>query len=175
MHFSIGFVVEGHPRKPVVSVCAGVIADHELYASVTNSVAVDAYWPRDDGMTCGIGSGCIQSGDICVPRGDDVSVIFSVYDEDGDEFDLKGAQEIVFAVGDAVGGPVRFVKRMSLGEITIGGSMYQFMVAVTGADTDTLYLKNSYYEVRVTTSTGLNKTVSAGVFKSERTLIKEVV
>lgn len=168
-HFSIGFVVNGGPNRPIVSECA-TLRDRE---------DVTAVWPRMDGSYCMCKGrchcqGCISPGAICGPKGDDVYVVFSVFDTDGDEFDLTGAEEIVFLVADSKMGVVRFIKKMSEGDVQIGGSLYQFMVTITDDDTASLVKVTNYYEVQVTTSTGLKKTVSAGVFKATDTMIKDV-
>lgn len=122
----------------------------------------------------GLCGACIRPGVICAPRGDDVFVIFSVYDTDDDEFDLTGATEIILLVADSKGGTVRFTKSLTGGEIQIGGTLYQFMVTITDDDTGSLVNTNNYYEVQVTTSAGLKKTVSAGLFKSDDTMIKDI-
>lgn len=164
MHFSIGFVTYGRPKKPIVSICGGVL-------DVWN---VDALWPRDDGMFCRDEHGCVQPGSICAPRGDDVLLIVSVYDTDGDQFDISGATEIVFAVADELGGEVRFVKRLTLGQIAISTNLYQFSVTITDSDTSALVKQHNYYEARIETSDGLKKTVSAGLFFSQETMIKDI-
>lgn len=163
-HFSIGFVIEASPRRPVISQCAMA---HDRYEIMT-------IWPRENGLYC-MDSGCVEPGSLCVPRGDDAYIIFSVFDTDGDEFDISGAQEIVFAVADFRGGEVRFVKRLTSSGVQISSNMYQFMVTVTSADTSSLVRSHNYYEARVTTSSGLVKTVSSGLFKSTDTIIKDIV
>lgn len=118
--------------------------------------------------------GCIASDAICAPRGDDVRVIVSVFDTDGDEFDIVGATEIVFAVADVKGGAVRIAKRLTLGDISISTNGFQFIVTITDADTESLVRVKNYYEAQVTTSSGLKKTVSAGLFRSDDTIIKDL-
>lgn len=164
MHFSIGFVSYGNPRRPVVAVCG----------RYTDRWEVDGYWPRDDGMNCGCDETCIKPGSICAPQGDDVLVLFSIFDTDGDEFDLTGATEIVMAVADERGGVVRFIKRMSAGDITISTNGYQFTVIITDGDTVLPILRKNYYEVQVTNSAGLKKTVSAGSYIATKTIIKDL-
>ncbi len=170
-HFSIGFVIESSPKRPIVSVCA----------RATDRVEVDATWPRYSGDYCMCGSkfcrcadDCIKPGVICGPKGDDVYVIFSVYDTDCDEFDVYGASEIVFAVADRKGGTVRFVKRLTEGDIQISTNRYQFMVTITDEDTAALVNQSNYYEVQITTSDGLKKTVSSGIFRATDTIIKDI-
>ena len=163
--FSIGFVVYGNPRRPVISVCGTYVDRWE----------VEGYWPRDDGMNCGCSDACIKPGSICAPQGDDVMVIFSIYDTDGDEFDLTGATEIVFLVADERGGTVRFTKSLSDGDISISTNGYQFSVVVTDDDTVLPVLRRNYYEVQVTNSAGLKKTVSSGSYIATRTMIKDFV
>ena len=133
-------------------------------------------------MSCGCG-GCITRGGICVPRGDDTTVIFSVYDSDDSQYDISGATEIVFIVAEGVvvggnigpGGAVLIEKRLSLDEIVIAGTLFQFTVAIDAADTTGFAISRNYYEVQVTTSSGLKKTVANGVFTSQNTMIKDIV
>lgn len=164
MHFSIGFVAHGSPRRPVISLCG----------RYTDRWEVDGFWPRDDGMICNSGDQCIKPGFICAPQGDDVLVVFSIYDTDGDEFDLTGASEIVFAVSDYRRGTVRIVKRLSDGEVQISTNGYQFAVTLTDDDTIAPVHVKNYYEVQVTNSAGLKRTVSAGRYSADHTMIKDI-
>lgn len=164
--FSIGFVTYATPRPSVVAECATLVTNWPLRA----------VWKRDDGMNCGCDTeACIRPGYICAPQGDDVRVLVSVYDEDGDEFDLTGSTEIVFAVADDRLGTVRIVKTMTEGDITIAGSGYQFVVYLSDDDTTLPVKRVNYYEIRVTNSAGEHKTVSAGNYTATRTIIKDLV
>lgn len=164
--FSIGFVVYGRPRRAVVSECARAFVDWPVTAT----------WARSDGMTCGCGpDDCVARGYICAPQGDDVSVLFSVLDQDGDEFDISGAAEIVFAVADERGGTVRFVKTMTDGDVVLSTNGYQFRIYLTNEDTIVPVKKVNYYEVRITNDEGEHKTVSAGAYIATRTIIKDIV
>lgn len=185
MHFSVGFVAYPSPRRAFVAEC-GVL----LEANAVEALALDqwkvsgrvydewnvtGYWPREDGMICECeDTGCIKLGSICAPQGDDIRVIFSIFDTDGDEYDISGATEIVFMVAGELGGPVHFVKRMSAGEIGISTNGYQFWVDVTDTDSVLPIRKVNYYEVQVTTSAGLKKTVSAGSYIATKTAIKDL-
>lgn len=169
IHFSIGFVVEARPKKPVVSQCAEIL----------EASRIDAVWPRDDGMSCMGGKycgcvSCISGGFICAPKGDDVMIIFSVYDTDGDEFDIRGATEIVFIVADHKGSEVRIVKKLSLGQVQISTNGFQFSVTLSDDDTSDLVVVKNYYEAQLTTSAGLKKTVSAGILRADNTMIKDL-
>lgn len=173
IHFSIGFVVTGFPLRPYVCECT----------RLNTEVRVSSLWPYGCNPGCGCEKcACIRRGSICAPRGDDTRILFSVYDTDGDEFDISGADEIVFIVAEGSwiagniypGNPVYIEKRLTDGEILIAGTDYQFIVDVTAADTADLPRTNLYYEVQVTTSAGLKKTVSAGIFKAENTMIKDL-
>ena len=132
-------------------------------------------------MSCNCG-GCVTRGRICIARGDDTSVTFNVYDTNGDEYDISGADEIVFIVAVGViiggnmtaGGAVLIEKRKSGGDIVIAGTGYQFVVSIGADDTADFTATTNYYEAQVTTSTGLKKTVAAGVFASENTMIKDI-
>lgn len=142
-----------------------------------------AFWPRGSSCDCcRNGISCIHRGSICSPRGDDTRVIFSVFDNDGDEFDVTGAQEIVFIVanGEVVGGnlwpggTVLIEKTLTGGGVALAGSGYQFVVDIDADDTAALNQTRLYYEVQVTTSAGLKKTVSAGIFRAENTMIRNI-
>lgn len=106
----------------------------------------------------------------------------SVFDTDDDEFDLTGSSEIVFivATGEIIGGnmypggTVLIEKSLSDGEIVIAGNRYQFVIDVSDTDTADLPKTKLYYEMQVTTSGGLKKTVSAGIFNAENTMIKDI-
>lgn len=141
------------------------------------------YWPSNVGCHCGYSPcGCIKRGSICVARGDDTRVFISVYDSKGDEFDLRGASEIVFIVSDGIdlgggiypGGTVLIEKRLSLSEIIIAGTEYQFVVDLTHEDTADLPRTNLYFEAQVTSSADLKHTVLAGIFVAQNTQIKDL-
>lgn len=142
------------------------------------------YWPTGYSCECGVWNcSCIYRGFICAPRGDDSRIIVSVYDTDGDEFDIIGSSEIVFIVADGEfvggntypGGTVLIEKRLSDSDIIIAGTGWQYVVDLTADETAALPRTNLYYETQVTTSAGLKKTVSAGIFKAENTMIKDIV
>lgn len=118
--------------------------------------------------------GCISRGSICAPKGDDTRILFTVLDDDGDEFDISGATEIVFIVADSINGEVRIVKRLSDGDISISTNQYQFYLTVTAAETASLPRGKNYYEAQITTSAGLKKTVSHGLFRATETRIKDL-
>lgn len=142
-----------------------------------------ALWPRAWSCDCRYrGVSCIHRGAICAPRGDDTRIVFSVFDEDSDEFDVTGASEIVFIVADGSvvggnvypGGSVLIEKRLTTGGVIISGTGYQFIVDVTNSETAPLPKTKLYYEVQITTSAGLKKTVSAGIFRADDTMIKDI-
>lgn len=184
IHFSIGFVAENTPKRPYVAQCvtyldradvsALYVTERDVNARYNDNARVSAHWPREDGMNCNCDDVCVSSGYICAPRGDYTRIIFSVYDTDGDEFPVTGAQEIVFIVADSFGGTVRITKRLTTGGITISTNGYQFVVTVLAAEAATLVRNDNYYEAQVTNSAGLKKTVSAGKFKSQDTMIKDL-
>ena len=161
--FSIGFVSGG--RAAYVSECARMVEEWPI----------DAVWDRSRYMNCGCDeSACIKLGYICAPQGDDLRVLVSVYDLDGDEYDLTGAQEIVFAVADDRLGTVRLVKTLSEDDIAISTNGYQFVVYLTEDDTILPVKRVNYYEVRVTNAEGDHKTVAAGNYTATRTIIKDI-
>jgi len=119
-------------------------------------------------------NGCVSTGRICAPKGDDTRIVFTVLDNDGDEFDLTSALEIVFIVADSLNGDVRIVKKLSAGQISIPTNGYQFALTVTAAETASLPRSKSYYEAQVTTAAGNKKTVSRGLFRATETRIKDL-
>lgn len=173
IHFSVGFVVENRPGVSVVNLCGGV----------NLGVRVLATWPTGNDCGCGYSPcGCIRRGVLCIPRGDDVRVVVDVFDSDGDEFDLDGLTGAVFVVADGdriagdmyPGGSVKIEKQLGDG-IQLAGTGYQLVVTMSSAETASLPRRNLYYEIQVTTSDGLKKTVSAGLFLAESTMIKDLV
>ena len=118
--------------------------------------------------------GCISKGTICAPKGDDTRVLFSVFDDDGDEYDISGATEIVFIVADSPNGEIRIVKRLTPGGVVISTNGYQFHLMITASQSASLPKGKRYYEAQITTSTGLKKTVSQGVFRATETRIKDL-
>lgn len=131
-------------------------------------------------MSCGCNDTscetCPPSGYICIPRGDGLTVVFSVHENscDGDLFDISSASEIVFAVFDEMGGTARIVKKLSDTEVFISTSLHEFYVIITGAESDTLVRQTNYFECRVTTSAGVPRTVVSGILKSPQTMIKDL-
>ena len=115
-------------------------------------------------------------GYICVPRGDSATVVFTVHEDAdyGPFMDISGADEIVFIVADTQGGTVRITKEFSASQIFISTNGYQFYTTITSADSDTLVQVTNYFECRVTSPTGENRTVARGVFKSPNTMIKDL-
>ena len=183
--FSVGFVRYASPRPSYVSECGiGVIEwpvsalgfdEWTVSVNVWREWPVRALWQREDGMICGCDNGaCIPTGNVCAPAGDDVRVLFSVYDTDGDEYDISGASEIVFMVADERGGLVRIVKRLTNDEIILSTNGYQFVVILDDTDTNAPIKKSNYYEVRVTSDAGEQKTVSVGSYTATRTMIKDL-
>lgn len=124
-------------------------------------------------MSVNCGCGCVYRANLCIGLNNDKRFIFSMYDQDGDEFDVSAATEIVFSVSDGIevggnvlaGGVVRFEKRLTTSGVSITGTGYQVVVDVTPADTATLVHNRNYYDLTVTTSSGMNYTVVAGVFE----------
>lgn len=119
---------------------------------------------------------CPPSGSIRVPRGDGITLIFSVRENncEGDLFDISDAIEIVFIVADSLGGTVRIEKRLSDMDIDISTNGYEFTTVLDSNDTDALTKQSNYFECRITTAAGVNKTVVSGVFKSPDTMIKDI-
>lgn len=118
---------------------------------------------------------CIWRDEICAPQGDDVNVLVSIYDTDQDEFDISGALEAVFVVSDSITGADRIVKKMTEGDISVSTNRYQLVVRLTSEDTIKPVKRKNYYELRITSADGRKRTVSAGLYKAEQTIIKDVV
>lgn len=120
---------------------------------------------------------CPPKGYICVPRGDSLLVIVPVRDGqcNGALVDISGVSEIVFAVADEVGGVVRILKRMSDGEINVSTNDYEFYFSITSADSSALVRQTNYFEMRVTSAGGEEKTVLTGILKSPETIIKDIM
>lgn len=189
IHFSIGFVIENRPRTPVEGVCGKAyteayvdgIASVQRELSAIASVVSEIICQWDIDMACDKDSGCcgecIDRELLCIGSGNDKTFLFSVFDQDGDEFDISAASEIVFSVSDGVivggnitaGGTVRFTKKMSLSEITIAGTGYQFLLDISPSDTDPLVNRDYYWDATVTTSAGKSYTVKSGVFRITKT------
>lgn len=127
-------------------------------------------------MSCNCG-GCISRQLLCIGLNNNKSFLFSVLDENGDEVDISTASEILFAVSDGVivgsnleaGGALRFEKRLTDGDIIIAGTGYQFIVDVSAADTLLPVKSDNYWDVTVTTSSGLAYTIKAGIFRVIKT------
>lgn len=112
---------------------------------------------------------------INVPDDNDAELIFTFQDENGALGDLTGVTEIEFVVFQSYGGAVEFSKTLTGGNIVIAGNDYQFALWIDAADTAALTNRLSYHECQVTNSAGRKRTVSAGLFRSERTYIGDIV
>lgn len=125
---------------------------------------------------------CVEGGTLCVPRGDDKEIVVCVYDSDGNEFDISGADEITFIVADGEivggnmgpGGNILITKTMTDGDITVSGSLYKFMFFITAAESATLPRTSLYYEAQIVTGSGLKYTVAYGIFTAKNTMIKDI-
>lgn len=114
---------------------------------------------------------------VVAPKGDDVTVIFDVYDKDGDEADISGVTVATFSVQEGqliscnmyTGGQTHFTKTMNAG-ITKESSGYQFAVTINADDTEDLIRVHMYYELSATID-GQHKTIGAGLFLSPDTII----
>jgi len=125
------------------------------------------------GLTC---ETCPPKGYICVPRGDDLLVVFTVRENDcaGDLFEIGGASEIVFIVADEFGGTIRITKKLSTSGITISTNLYQFYFTITAAESETLVRNKNYFECQVTSAAGTKKTVVTGILEAPDTMIKDI-
>ena len=125
-------------------------------------------------MSCGCET-CPPSAEICIPSGDGVDLWFQVRDEVGNLVDISTAAEITFLVATENGGTVLFVKKMSLGEVTIDGTSAAFWTAIRRADTELLTERKNYYEATILTASGVHRTVSAGILSAPPTMNKDLV
>lgn len=108
---------------------------------------------------------------IAVPQDNDATLEFTYQDQDGNLLDLTGVSEIDFVVFTDIDGTAEIEKSWTGGDITIYGNDYQFSVPITDTDTQGLTNRLSYHECRVTNSDGEKRTVSAGIFRCEKTYI----
>lgn len=130
-------------------------------------------------MSCNCGD-CIPRGLICAPRGNSRRVQFSVTEKpSGLPFDLSDAAEIEFIVSQGKttggnmgpGGPVIFEKKLTDGDVIIGGGGDLFVVDILPADSVLPNKRLNYYEANVTTDNGEVYTVSAGVYQADETTV----
>lgn len=113
---------------------------------------------------------------IVTPKGDDTTVVFSVYDKDGDEFDIIDSTEVNFFVQEGrlvggnmfSGGETLFYKNLSNGIAKLPTG-YQVAVTISGSDTDDLVHTHMYYEINATIN-GQRKTIGAGLFLTPNTV-----
>lgn len=126
-------------------------------------------------MSCD-SSGCPTSGAFCLPKGDDLTVVVTVRENtiDGDLADISDATEIVFIIADELGGTVLVTKRLSLGQITISTNNYQFSTTITNAESALLINTLNYFEARITTASGAQRTVLTGTVRAPLTMIKDL-
>lgn len=113
---------------------------------------------------------CVKRTSICVPSGDYRRIVVSVYDTDGNAFDISSASNIVFLVSQGStfngsvfpGGLDVFEKNLGNG-ITLAGTGYQYVVDIEPADTIDLIHRVHYFETAVVTTEG-KVTVLCGRF-----------
>lgn len=108
---------------------------------------------------------------ISVPQDNDARLIFDYQDQDGTLLDLTGVSEIEFVIFNDRDGVSEVSKTLTGGDITIFGNMYQFSVPISATDTQGLTNRLSYHECQVVNSDGDKRTVSAGIFRCEKTYI----
>lgn len=114
---------------------------------------------------------------VCVPRADDVTIVFDVYDKDGDEFDTAAISLASFVVQEGqviggnmvAGGDIYFIKNIGDGVSKLP-SGYQLAVTINASDTVDLFRQNMYYELSATVS-GKHKTIGAGLFRMPDTIV----
>ena len=129
-------------------------------------------------VNCNCG-GCVSRGLVCVAKGNSKLVTFVVSNQDGDPVDLSSADEIEFIVATGItlggqtqaGGIELFVKRLTDGDIIIGGSGDSFTVDITPLDSVLPVNRLNYYEANVTTAAGDVYTVSAGIYQADATIV----
>lgn len=132
-------------------------------------------------VNCNCG-GCVSRGLVCIAKGNSKRVTFVVSDQDGDPVDLSSATEIEFivATGTVVGGQIQsggtvlFGKKLTDGDIIIGGGGDSFTVDVTPLDSVLPTNRLNYYEANVTTAAGAVYTISAGTYQADATIVGSV-
>lgn len=111
---------------------------------------------------------------INIPQDNDAYLVFDVVDNDENLVDITGSSEVIFAAFTQKGGVAEIVKKLSLSEITIFGSGYKFGFWINASEASALTNRLSYHECQITNSIGKKRTVSAGVFRAEKTYIKDI-
>jgi hypothetical protein len=110
---------------------------------------------------------------ISVPKHNDARLIFTTVDEAGTLVDISGVSEIIFRVWDKNGGTLQFEKTLSDGDIVLHGDDNRFSLFLTNSETGAITSRLAYHECLMINSSGLQRTVSAGLFRAETTNIFE--
>lgn len=108
-------------------------------------------------------------GLIIVPRGDSAMVRFSVYDEDGNPFDVSAALEIEFIVAADISSPVIYTRNLSGGAITASGNT--LTVFISSALSKLPINTKNYFELAVQLTDTQRRTVASGVYRAPDTVM----
>lgn len=129
---------------------------------------LDALYAEDNNMNIDIDEYPYR-GLIIVPRGDSARVRFSVYDEDGNPFDVSAAIEIEFIVAADTSSPVIYTRKLSGGAITASGNTLTVFIS---SDLSKLPMNNkNYFELAVQLTSTQRRTVASGVYRATDTVL----
>jgi len=113
---------------------------------------------------------------ITITRGDDLTVLIPVLDEDGANLDLSGgtARWWVGKTVNSTGANVLIDKSTADVTMTItsASGLYTLTIPIEPADTEALEAGNWYHEAEVITSGGLVYTVTTGTFALGADLVR---
>ena len=140
----------------------------DLIAAYVNTQQLDAIYQEFSDVNIDIDEYPMR-GTIIVPKGDAARVRFSVYDEDGDAFDLSTAVDVEFAVSIDQSSPIFLSKKLSTGGITVSGNT--FTVTITSANSKLPMHVRNYFEAAVQLTSTQRRTVAAGVYRAPDTIL----
>lgn len=129
---------------------------------------LDALYAEDNKMNIDIDEYPYR-GLIIVPRGDSARVKFSVYDEDGNPFDVSTALEIEFIVAADTTSPVIYTRKLSGGAITASGNT--LTVLISSALSKLPMNNKNYFELAVQLTDTQRRTVASGVYRAPDTVL----
>lgn len=129
---------------------------------------LDALYAEDNNMNIDVDEYPYR-GLIIVPRGDSARVKFSVYDEDGNPFDVSAALDIEFIVAADTSSPVIYTRKLSSGSITASGNT--LTVLISSALSKLPMNNKNYFELAVQLTDTQRRTVASGVYRAPDTVL----
>lgn len=94
---------------------------------------------------------------------------FSVYDEDGNPFDVSTALEIEFIVAADTSSPVIYTRKLSSGTIGVSGNT--LTVFISSALSKLPMNNKNYFELAVQLTDTQRRTVASGVYRAPDTVL----